>query len=136
MRARYAAEADGMQQKAEAWKQYTSAAIAEILIERMPDIASAVAGPLEKIDRIVMVNSDGNGSSGVERVTGGLTKILAQVPAVTEMLSGVDLRELIQQIPGTANASGEGNGEDRRAKQPVPTDTGAGEQPGSDVPGC
>lgn len=134
MRARYAAEADGMRQKAAAWKEYTSAAIAEILIDRMPDIAAAVAQPLEKIDRIVMVSSDGNGSSGVERVTGGLTKILAQVPAVTEMLGGVDLKELIRQIPGTARASGQDNGQDEPAKQPVPTDGGAADAPVSAEP--
>jgi len=132
MRARYAAEADGMRQKAEAWKEYTSAAIAEILIDRMPDIASAVAGPLEKIDRIVMVSSDGNGSSGVERVTGGLTKILAQVPAVTEMLSGVDLKELIRQIPTTANAP-QNNGGSEKVEQPVTTGDGQDEPPTSDA---
>jgi len=100
LRAKLLAEAEGMQQKAKAWQEYNAAAVSEMFIEKLPDIAAAVASPLQKIDRIVLVNSGGSGSTGVERITKGVTDVLAQVPVVVEMMTGVDLPKLLQQVPG------------------------------------
>ena len=46
------AEAEGMQAKAEAYQQYNEAAVSQMLIDRLPEMAAAIAAPLAKIDRI------------------------------------------------------------------------------------
>ncbi|HJN14671.1 MAG TPA: SPFH domain-containing protein [Armatimonadota bacterium] len=112
------AEAEGMRRKAEAWKEYTAPAISELLIDRLPDIASAVAGPLEKIDRIVMVNNGDSDSTGVERVTKGVTNVMAQVPGFVELMQSVDLKGVVQQIPGLVGAPTSGNGQEETPPEP------------------
>lgn len=96
---RLEAEAEGMRKKAEAWQHYNSAALAELIIGKLPEIASAVAAPLASIDRIVLIG-DGNGSSGVERITKGVGEVLAQVPTMVEAMSGIDLGQLLERVRG------------------------------------
>jgi flotillin len=90
-----AAEAEAMVKKAEAWKSYNRAAIAETLIGKLPEITKAVAEPLAKTEKIIMVSS---GESA--RITSNTAKILSQLPPVIESLSGVSLKELVDKIPG------------------------------------
>jgi flotillin len=100
------AEAEGMREKAEAWQRYSDAALGQLLIERLPEIASAVAAPLSKIDRIVLVGGE-SGSAGVEKVTGSVAKVMAQVPAVVEGLSGIDLSSLLARVAPSVAAPAE-----------------------------
>jgi flotillin len=98
LQAKWVAEAEGMRQKAEAWQQYNSAAIAELFIERLPEIAQAIASPLSQVDRITLVSSGSGGSAGVERITESVTGVLAQIPGVAELLRAVDLTPLLAQL--------------------------------------
>jgi flotillin len=96
------AEATAMEQKAEAWKKYSEAAIVQILAPILPEIARAVAEPLSKIDRITLVNT-GNGiggaaGDGVSRITGEVAKVIAQVPPVVESLTGMRLSDLFDKV--------------------------------------
>ncbi|HEV8246727.1 MAG TPA: SPFH domain-containing protein [Polyangiaceae bacterium] len=105
LRCRLEAEAEGMQKKAEAWKNYGSAAVAELVISKLPEIASAVAAPLAKVDRIVLIgDGGGGGSAGIERVTRSVGQVLAQVPSMVEAMSGIDLIGLMKRI-GSDGAS-------------------------------
>lgn len=99
LRAKYLAEAEGMKEKAKAWQEYNEAAVSQMLIEKLPEIAAAVASPLSKIDKITLVNTGGSGDIGVERITKGVTDVLAQVPAVAEMMTGINLKSLAEKIP-------------------------------------
>jgi len=94
------AEALGMEKKAEAWRKYSEAAMLQILAPVLPEIARAIAEPLAKIDRITMVNTggNGNGDSGISRITGEVAKVIAQVPPVVESLTGVKLEELFTRL--------------------------------------
>lgn len=100
LKAKLLAEAEGMKEKAVAYQQYNEAAVSQMLIERLPEIAAAVASPLSKIDRITLVNSAGGNGTGIDQVTRGVTDVLSQLPAVAEMLGGINLPELIKRIPG------------------------------------
>jgi len=91
------AEAEIMRQKAESYSEYNQAAVYEMLIKIMPELARAVSEPLSKVDKIVMVDS-GNGG-GASKITKQVADVLAQLPAVVESLSGVDLKKLIEKIP-------------------------------------
>jgi len=110
VKAKLLAEAEGMKQKAAAWEQYTAPAISQILIEQLPGIAAAVAGPLERIDRIVMVNSGNGDSTGVERITQGVTNVMAQLPGMAELLGSLKLGDVVQQLRAAAASSAGGNG--------------------------
>jgi flotillin len=97
------AEAEAMEKKAEAWQMYNQAAIIQQLIEALPQVAGAVAQPLSKTDRIVVISNGGDGA-GASKVTADVTNIVAQVPATLEALTGVNLLEALQALPGIGQA--------------------------------
>jgi flotillin len=96
------AEAEATLKKAEAWKEYTQAAIIQQLLDRLPEVASAIAQPLAKTDRIVVVSTGGDsgGGAGASRITQDVSNIIAQVPATVEALTGIDLIAAVESLPG------------------------------------
>lgn len=102
--AKGAAEAEAMKKKALSWQEYNQAAIAEMLISNLPAIVRAISEPLAKTDKITIV-STGDGPSGSHKLVADIAKSLAEIPAVVESLSGVNLKNLIEQIPGMKNNS-------------------------------
>ncbi len=86
------AEAEAMTAKAEAFKGYNEAATAQMFIDKLPELARAVAEPLSKVDKIIMV---GNGADGVSKLTGQIAGVLAQLPDVVEAVSGIDLKKML-----------------------------------------
>jgi flotillin len=102
IRAKGLAEAEAMRKKAEAWGQYNQAAILQMLIEKMPEIASAVTSPLSKTEKIVMINSGGDGG-GASRFTRDVTDTMAQLPSVLEALTGLKIEDLAARLPGLAD---------------------------------
>ena len=95
VRAKGQAEADVMKQKAEAFKLYNDAAMARMIVDKMPEIAQAVAAPLAKTEKIVIVDngSDGNGKSGASKVTGYITDIIGQLPETVEAITGYNIMD-------------------------------------------
>ncbi len=91
------AEAQAMEKKAEAWKAYTDAAISQMFIEKLPEIIRAVAEPLSKTEKIVMI-SNGSDGIGASKLTKEIIDVVTQVPPMLEAVSGVDLKEMIQRI--------------------------------------
>jgi flotillin len=106
------AEAEAMKKKAEAWQQYNQAAIIQQLVEALPRIAAAIAEPLSKTERIVIISTGGGEGSGAgaAKVSQDVANIVAQVPATVEALTGIDLTATIKNLPGvktTASTSKE-----------------------------
>lgn len=102
IRAKAVAEAEGIDKKAEAMKKYGDAAIIEMVMQALPDIAKNVAEPLSKVDKITMYG-DGNSAkllsdiiNGTSQVTEGLTAGL-----------GIDVKSLIAGIVGGKIAQSE-----------------------------
>jgi flotillin len=92
------AEAKAMNVKAEAFQEYNQAAVIDKLLSGMPEIVRALASPLANVDKITVVSTGNGDSAGLNKVTGDLTKMAAQVPALFETLSVMDLRELIGKV--------------------------------------
>jgi flotillin len=84
----------------EAWTSYGQAAILDQLLEQLPAIAAAVSEPLSKSEKSVVIGGSGNGGTGISRVTRDAYDIIAQMPAVVEALTGVDLVSTIQHLGG------------------------------------
>jgi flotillin len=104
------AEAQAMEKKAEAWQKYNQAAIIQQLIEALPQVAGAVAQPLAKTDRIVVISNGGDGA-GASKVTADVTNIVAQVPATMEALTGINLIDALKSLPGIGE-SGKSQGKE------------------------
>ena len=98
------AEADAMAKKADSWKEYNQAAVLQLMISALPEIARAVTDPLSKTDRITLVSTGGDGT-GASKVTADVAKVMAQLPGIVEALSGVDLRRLIESVPALKAAT-------------------------------
>lgn len=113
------AEAEAKAKKAEAWAMYNQAAIIEQLLAGLPELANAVAQPLSKTDRIVVIGGDGAGGAGTSRVTRDVTEIIAQVPAAVEALTGLDIIGTIQDLPGLKRTAGDGATPEREASSDI-----------------
>jgi len=104
------AEARAMNVKAEAYQEYNQAAVVDKLISSMPEIVRALAGPLSNVDKITIVSTGDGATSGMHKITGDMTQIAAQVPALFEALSGMQMSELLSKVKsiGTTNKLGKG----------------------------
>ena len=92
------AEAKAMNVKAEAYQGWNQAAVVDKLLTNMADVVRAMAEPLSKVDHITIVSTGNDGAAGVHKITGDMTKIAAQVPALFEALSGMDIKQLMSSV--------------------------------------
>ena len=92
------AEAQAMNVKAAAYQEYNQAAIADKLITMLPEVVKALAGPLANVDKITIVSTGNNEASGMHQITGDMTKIAAQIPALFETLSGMPMGDLFAKV--------------------------------------
>lgn len=102
IRARGIAEAEGLDKKAEAMRKMEEAAVLQMYFEKMPEVAQAIAKPLENVDKITMYG-DGNTAKLVKDITEATTQASA---GLLDGL-GVDLKSMVGSfITGKAVASG------------------------------
>jgi len=99
------AEARAMNVKAEAYQEYNQAAIYDKLLTSMPEIMRAMAAPLANVDRITVVSTGNGDATGMNKITGDLTKMAAQVPALFETLSGMSMTDLLSKVRGIGDKS-------------------------------
>jgi flotillin len=92
------AEAKAMNVKAEAYQEYNQAAIFDRMLTSLPEVVQALATPLSKVDRITIVSTGDGETSGMNKITGDMTKIVAQVPALFETLSGMKMSDLLSKV--------------------------------------
>ncbi|XP_033953252.1 LOW QUALITY PROTEIN: flotillin-2-like [Pseudochaenichthys georgianus] len=90
------AEAERMRLKAEAYQLYGEAAKTALVLEALPMIAAKVAAPLARTNEIVILSGESS------RVTGEVTRLLAELPVSVNALTGVDLLKipLLQKMTG------------------------------------
>jgi flotillin len=92
------AEAKAMNVKAEAYQQFNQAAIVDKLITGLPEMVRALASPLANVDKITVISTGNGDTAGLNKITGDITKMAAQVPALFETLSGMPLSELFAKV--------------------------------------
>jgi flotillin len=92
------AEAKAMNVKAEAFQRYNQAAVVDKLLTSLPEVIRAMAQPLANVDKITVVSTGDGDAAGLNKITGDMTKIAAQVPALVEALSGLQLKELLGKV--------------------------------------
>ena len=90
------AEAEAMEKKAEAYKKYNGAAMAEMMIKIMPQMAAEIAKPLGQIDKINIYGTSANGDAGASQISGNLPIVMKQVFDTMSEATGVDLTEIMR----------------------------------------
>ena len=124
IRAKGEAEADAMKVKAAAFHEYNQAAVLDKLLTGMPEIVRAIAEPLSKVDKVTIVSTgggNGTGGLGASRLTGDIVNMVAQVPALFELLSGTRIGDLMNRVPALANQGDQSGSDSTKANGTGPT---------------
>ena len=95
IQAKGVAEAEAMEKKAEAYAKYNKAAVAEMMIKVLPDVAAKIAEPLGQIDKITIIGGDG-GSNGVDQVAGNVPAVMAKLFESMKEATGIDLADIVK----------------------------------------
>ena len=95
IRAKALAEAEGIDKKAEAMKKYGEAAVIEMVMQALPEIAKNVAAPLSRVDKITMYG-EGNSAKLLEDIVSGT----AQVTEGISQSMGIDVKALVAGMLG------------------------------------
>jgi flotillin len=100
------ATAEAMRMKAESFKQYNEAAVIEMIVRVLPEVAGKISEPLSKTEKMVIINSGSGPGGGASKLTGDVTQIIAQLPPVIESLTGIKFEKLLEQVPALRKAMG------------------------------
>ena len=104
------AEAEAMLKKAEAMKQYGQAAMMQMVIDKLPDMAKAVSEPLSKTDKIILFGE--GGASSMARDTAGT--MLQTFEAVKDAV-GLDIPRMLKDVT-TGGLIGKAVADDEKAE--------------------
>jgi flotillin len=102
------ATASAMQLKAESFKQYNEAAVIEMIVRILPEVAGKISEPLAKMEKMVIINSGNGPGGGASKLTGDVTQIVSQLPPVIESLTGIKFDKLLEQVPALRKAMAKG----------------------------
>ena len=87
------AEAAAMLKKAEAMKEYGQAAMLQMLIDKLPDMARAVGEPLAKTDKIILF-----GEGGATAMTRDTTGAMLQTFEAVKESVGLDIPKMLRDV--------------------------------------
>ena len=90
------AEAEAIDKKAEAMKKYGQAAMMEMIVKALPDMAAAIAEPLSTIDKVTIIDSGNGSDSGVSNMGSYVPSVLAKTIESVKEATGVDIREIMK----------------------------------------
>jgi flotillin len=102
IKAKGLAEAEAMEKKALAWRKYGDAAITQLIVDQLPNIVRSAASSLEGVDKVIVM-----GDQGPNGFVSKTVDIAAQMPALVESLTGVDVTKLIRNVVTTKGDQGE-----------------------------
>lgn len=130
IRAKGLAEAEAMEKRAEAYQKYNAAAMGEMLINILPEIAGKIAEPLATIDKVTIIGAD---ASGVGEMAGNVPAVMAKLFESMKETVGIDLHEIVRAgtydakvnrnltvsgIPGDLNVNVDGNADRQESAEP------------------
>ncbi|MCU6708984.1 flotillin family protein [Paenibacillus sp. J5C_2022] len=112
IRLRGLAEAEAKEKLAEAFEKFGEAAVLDIIVKMLPELAGKVAQPISSIDKLTVVDT-GKGE-GAARVSNYVTELMSTAPEMLKSVSGIDVNKLIQgftsKAVGGSAEKGEGSG--------------------------
>jgi len=108
IRLRGLAEAEAKEKLAQAFEKFGEAAVLDIIVKMLPELAGKVAEPLKSIDKLTVVDT-GHGE-GAARVSNYVTSLMATAPEMLKDVSGIDLNELVKGLTSRKTVIPEGFG--------------------------
>lgn len=98
------AEMDVLERKVEIWNKCTNnAALVEKALEILPELARAIAEPLQKTEKMVFVGG-GSGGGGPSQFAREFERIAAEIPETIPALTGFDLKKALNSLAGVQAA--------------------------------
>ena len=101
IKAKGIAEAESKDRLAEAMAKYGEAAIVELVVGRLPEIMTAVAKPMEQVDKITII--DNGGRQGASKLTKLVADITTNGFQTVKDLTGLDLTDVITTFVNKEN---------------------------------
>ncbi|WP_442604476.1 flotillin family protein [Paenibacillus sp. KN14-4R] len=95
IRLRGLAEAEAKEKLAEAFTKFGEAAILDIVVKMLPDLAGKIAAPMANIEKLTVVDT-GSAGGGATKVSKYVTELMATAPDMLKNVSGLDIEALIQ----------------------------------------
>jgi flotillin len=97
------AEAEAKEKLAEAFEKYGQAAVLDIIVKMLPELAGKIAGPMGNIDKITVLDTNSEGGDGAVRLSKYITSLMALTPEMLKNVSGLDLERLIVGLLGNTS---------------------------------
>lgn len=91
------AEAEAKEKLAQAFSQYGQAAVLDIVVRMLPELAGKIAEPMGHIEKLTVVDTGKNGG-GAQRVSEYVTSLMATAPEMLKNVSGIDVEGLIKGL--------------------------------------
>lgn len=96
IKAKGIAEAEAMEKKAEAYSKYNNAAVLEMIVNILPDMAKNIAEPLSKIDKITIIDGgQGDGGNGVGNLSQNVGAVMAKTFETLRETTGIDMKGIV-----------------------------------------
>lgn len=105
IRLRGLAEAEAKEKLAEAFQKFGEAAVLDIIVKMLPELAGKIAEPMKAIDKLTVVDT-GHGE-GAARVSNYVTSLMATAPEMVKNVSGIDLQQTIKALTQVKQNAGE-----------------------------
>lgn len=86
------AEAESMEKKAEAFKMYNEAAVLELVINKLPEIAKELASPMSNIKDLSIISTDGAGA-----LPKAVANNFGQLETILEKTTGISLKDILNR---------------------------------------
>lgn len=136
IQAKALAEAEGMEKKAQAYQKYNHAAMAEMMMKVLPEIAGKIAQPLSQIDKITIIGGGNGADDGVGNIAGNVPVVMAKLFESMKEATGVDLAEIMKADTYDAKVTRNINlnGAEDALKQVIAADTAPADKPVAEVP--
>ncbi|WP_036646905.1 flotillin family protein [Paenibacillus pini] len=103
IRLRGLAEAEAKEKLAEAFQKFGEAAVLDIIVKMLPELAGKIAAPLASIDKLTVVDT-GKGE-GAARLSNYVTELMSTAPEMLKSVSGIDVESLIKGLTKQTAAS-------------------------------
>jgi flotillin len=113
------AEAEAMTKKAEAFKLYNDAAMASMIIEKLPALVEAAAAPLSKIGSMTVLSTGSDSSAGASKITNDVLNVAAQSVTMVKGLTGIDLAQALKRVEAHPPRTDDGAQKPRPDVQPA-----------------
>ncbi|MCC2686402.1 MAG: YuaG, partial [Paenibacillaceae bacterium] len=116
-RLRGLAEAEAKEKLAHAFEQFGQAAILDLIVKMLPELAGKIAEPLQAIDKLTVVDT-GHGE-GAARVSNYVTQLMATAPEMLKNVSGIDVERIIRGFTDKPQAAAGSSGARATAGAPL-----------------